>query len=266
MSDRDELLSIVRAARTRIELEGRAGLDALPLQIRPYRPAPPPAPKKSDGPPAWPKEGVRPSQNPDKMPEELSEAAADKFDRLVGIEEEMGDCTRCKLAYNRTCLVFGVGNPGADVMFVGEGPGYEEDLSGEAFVGRAGKMLTDIIQNVLHLRRRDVYIANIVKCRPPKNRNPQPDEVAACSPFLERQIETIQPRILVALGGPAAKWLLETQVGITRLRGKFVEKYGALVMPTFHPAYLLRSPQEKRKTWEDMIKVRDMLAQIRESS
>jgi len=196
------------------------------------------------------------------MPRPLAAAAARKQQALEAVEDEIGDCARCKLAFGRTCLVFGVGNPDADLMFVGEGPGYEEDQSGEPFVGAAGQMLTRIIENVLGLARRDVYIANVVKCRPPNNRAPQPDEAAACSRFLLRQIEIIGPRAIVALGSPAAKRLLETERGISELRGAFHEKYGAQVMPTFHPAYLLRRPDEKRKTFEDMLKVKALLGKL----
>jgi len=271
VSDRQDLLGLVRAARVRIESERLAGLSDLALRIPPFRPASArtqaeaPTPASDAAPPAWPHAGVRPSQDPSKMPDPLPPAAQSKFEALKAVEAELGDCTRCRLGHGRTCLVYGVGNPDADLMFVGEGPGSDEDRLGEPFVGKAGQLLTRIIEHVLKLTRQDVYIANIVKCRPPNNRNPQPDEVEACSPFLARQIEVIQPRVIVALGGPATKFLLETDVGITRLRGQFVQKHGAQIMPTFHPAYLLRLPpdrerEEKRKVWDDMVQVARMLA------
>jgi DNA polymerase len=148
--------------------------------------------------------------------------------------------------------VFGVGNPDAELMFVGEGPGRQEDLQGEPFVGEAGALLTRIIENGLKVRRSDVYIANIVKCRPPGNRDPEPDEVEACEPFLRAQIQQVKPRVLVALGKYAAQTLLRTQTPIGRLRGRWHTYEGIDLMPTFHPAYLLRNEQGKRPVWEDM--------------
>jgi DNA polymerase len=159
---------------------------------------------------------------------------------LSAIREELGDCRRCKLCEGRTHIVFGVGDPRAKLMFVGEGPGADEDAQGEPFVGRAGQKLNEMIR-AIGLDRKDVYIANVVKCRPPNNRDPEPDEVATCSPFLFRQIEAIAPRVIVALGSPATKTLLKTKVGITALRGKWGDFRGIPVMPTFHPAFLLRA-------------------------
>src|SRR5262249_6836037 len=153
----------------------------------------------------------------------------------------LGDCLRCRLSEKRTQIVFGVGNPGARLMFVGEGPGADEDAQGEPFVGRAGQLLTRIIE-AMQLARSEVYIANIVKCRPPENRTPLPDEVATCAPFLFRQIAAIRPRVVVCLGTPAAQTLLGTRETITKLRGAFRDVGGIRVMPTFHPAYLLRNP------------------------
>jgi len=158
---------------------------------------------------------------------------------LETIREELGDCRRCKLCEQRTHIVFGVGHPHAKLMFVGEGPGADEDAQGEPFVGRAGQKLNEMIR-AIGLERKDVYIANVVKCRPPGNRDPEPDEVATCSPFLFRQIEAIAPKVIVALGSPAMKTLLQTKVGITAMRGKWSEFRGIPVMPTFHPAFLLR--------------------------
>ena len=178
---------------------------------------------------------------------------------LLAIREDIGDCTRCKLhAQGRTQIVFGVGNPDADLMFVGEAPGADEDIQGIPFVGRAGQLLTKIIE-AIGLSRDQVYIANVIKCRPPGNRNPDPDEVETCEPFLFRQIDAIKPRVVVALGTFAAKALLKTQDPISRLRGRIYDFRGAKLIPTFHPAFLLRSPERKRDVWEDMKKVRALL-------
>jgi uracil-DNA glycosylase len=180
---------------------------------------------------------------------------------LEDIRQEMGDCRRCKLWSTRTMLVFGEGNAKAELMFIGEGPGADEDTSGRPFVGRAGQLLTKMIA-AIGMQREDVYIANVVKSRPPGNRAPEKDEVEACIPFLFRQIAAIRPRIIVALGNPATQALLQTKIGITQLRGKFQE-YPRIreikVLPTFHPAYLLRSPDKKREAWDDLKKVRDYL-------
>jgi uracil-DNA glycosylase len=174
---------------------------------------------------------------------------------LDALRAHIGDCTRCKLAGGRTNIVFGVGNPHAELMFVGEGPGYDEDLQGEPFVGRAGQLLTEIITKGMKLQRADVYIANIVKCRPPNNRNPEPDEIAHCQPFVFRQIELVKPRVIVALGSVAAQALLGVRTPIGRLRGVWHEFRGIKVMPTFHPAYLLRNPAEKKVVWADIKQV-----------
>jgi uracil-DNA glycosylase family 4 len=174
---------------------------------------------------------------------------------LEELRAAIGDCRRCKLCSGRTNLVFGVGNPRAKLMFVGEGPGRDEDLQGEPFVGRAGQLLTDIITKGIGLRREDVYIANVVKCRPPDNRNPEPDEVAACEPFLKKQIELISPEIIVALGKFAVQTLLQSKMPITKLRGNWHTYQGIKLMPTFHPAYLLRNPADKKLVWEDIKKV-----------
>jgi DNA polymerase len=178
---------------------------------------------------------------------------------LQDIRDDIGDCTRCKLhGLGRRQIVFGVGNPDADLMFVGEAPGHDEDVQGIPFVGRAGQLLTKIIE-AIGLTRDDVYIANVIKCRPPENRNPDPDEVDTCRPFLFRQIEAISPRVIVALGSLAARTLLETEAPISRLRGRVYDVAGAKLVCTFHPAYLLRSPDKKRETWEDMKQVRAIL-------
>ena len=178
---------------------------------------------------------------------------------LTVIREDIGDCTRCKLhTLGRQQIVYGVGNPDADLMFVGEAPGADEDIQGIPFVGRAGQLLTKIIE-AIGLARDDVYIANVIKCRPPGNRNPEPDEVEACEGFLFRQIDSIKPKVIVALGTFAAKALLKTNDPISRLRGRIYEYRGASLIPTFHPAFLLRSPERKRDVWEDMKKVRALL-------
>jgi DNA polymerase len=170
---------------------------------------------------------------------------------LQEVRAEIGECVRCKLHKGRHTLVFGVGNPQARLMFVGEAPGEDEDLKGEPFVGKAGQLLTKMIE-AMGLRREDVYICNTVKCRPPNNRNPEPDELAACEPFLKGQLASVKPEVIVTLGKFAAQALLREQTPITRLRGQWREYEGIPVMPTFHPAYLLRSPQEKGKVWDDL--------------
>jgi len=182
-------------------------------------------------------------------------SATYKAKTLEELRTAIGDCQRCKLSSSRTHLVFGVGNPRATLMFIGEGPGRDEDLQGEPFVGRAGQLLTDIITKGMGLRREDVYIANVVKCRPPENRNPEPDEVASCEPFLKKQIDLVKPEIIIALGKFAVQTLLQTKAPITKLRGTWHAYHGIKLMPTFHPAYLLRNPGDKKLVWEDIKKV-----------
>jgi len=185
-----------------------------------------------------------------------------EVDPLKALRIDIGpDCSRCKLhTLGRKQVVFGVGNPNADLMFVGEAPGADEDIQGEPFVGRAGQLLTKIIE-AIDLKREDVYIANVIKCRPPGNRNPEPDEVEQCEPFLFRQIDIIKPRVIVALGKFAAQCLLKTDAPITRIRGREFTYRDAVLIPTYHPAYLLRNPSAKRDVWEDMKKVRAILSQ-----
>ena len=182
-------------------------------------------------------------------------SATYKAETLEELREAIGDCRRCKLWSGRTHLVFGVGNPKAKLMFIGEGPGRDEDMQGEPFVGRAGQLLTDIITKGMGLKREDVYIANVVKCRPPENRNPEPDEVASCEPFLKKQIDLVRPEIIIALGKFAVQTLLQSKVPITKLRGNWHSYHGIKLMPTFHPAYLLRNPADKKLVWEDIKKV-----------
>ena len=179
---------------------------------------------------------------------------------LPSLDRFLAGCQRCKLGATRTNIVFGQGNPKAELMFVGEAPGRDEDEQGLAFVGRAGQLLTKIIEAIGRTRE-DVFIANVLKCRPPSNRNPEADEVAACRPFLEEQIRLIAPRAIVTLGTFAAQALLETDEPISRMRGHWRTARGVRVMPTFHPAFLLRTPDRKKDVWEDMKKVRDYLAE-----
>jgi len=170
------------------------------------------------------------------------------------VRAALGDCTRCRLSQGRTQIVFGDGDPDADLLFVGEGPGEQEDLQGLPFVGRAGELLTQMIEKGLGVPRRSVYICNIVKCRPPQNRTPQADEVGACRAFLDGQIDAVRPRVIVALGKPATSLLLGRDVSITRVRGIWQEYRGIAVMPTFHPAFILRqyTPENRRLVWEDL--------------
>ena len=203
------------------------------------------------------------------MEAELSESAEESpyADlNLPALATDAASCTKCSLHETRNSVVFGIGNTDADLMFIGEAPGADEDRQGEPFVGRAGRLLTQIIEAGMKLKREDVYIANVLKCRPPGNRNPEPDEVETCSPYLMRQIELIQPKVIIALGSFAAQMMLDTKIGITKLRGEFhpcnvaglrfpPHKNPPVVMPTYHPAYLLRNPGAKREVWEDIKKV-----------
>ena len=225
---RDSLRDLVAGLRRHLEEERDLGFEGWPQTVN----------KKSGPEPARKETGSkRPRQT------------------LAEVREELGDCRRCKLHRKRTNIVFGSGNPQAKLIFVGEGPGRDEDLQGEPFVGQAGKLLTRIIE-AIQLTREEVYIANIVKCRPPENRNPEPDEIAACEPFLIRQIKAIQPKLICALGTFAAQTLLQTTEKISALRGRFHSYQGILLMPTYHPAFLLRNPNYKRDVWEDVKKVR----------
>jgi len=204
-------------------------------------------------------EPTAPREPTEPAPSEPTEPTEPKIALRV-IREELGtDCSRCKLhTLGRTQVVFGVGNANADLMFVGEAPGADEDVQGEPFVGRAGQLLSKIIE-AIGLRREDVYIANVIKCRPPGNRNPEPDEVEQCEPFLFRQIDTVKPKVIVALGKFAAQCLLRTNDPITRIRGREFKYRDAILIPTYHPAYLLRTPSAKREVWEDMKRVRAIL-------
>jgi DNA polymerase len=207
---------------------------------------------------AWPAERAAAGEAAAPSEREAAPAAGSE-EGLRTIREEMGDCQRCRLAGGRKTIVFGQGSPQAELMFIGEAPGAEEDQQGLAFVGRAGRLLTDIIEKGLKMKRSDVWIGNILKCRPPQNRNPETDEVLACQPFLEAQIRAIRPRVIVALGKFSAHWLLKTATPITRLRGQIGEWEGIPAMPTYHPAYLLRNPSAKKDLWEDMKAVLELL-------
>jgi uracil-DNA glycosylase family 4 len=186
----------------------------------------------------------------DKLPT-LPTEPKDKPAALKIIREDIGDCTRCRLHQGRTKLVFGVGNVNADIMFVGEGPGADEDAQGEPFVGRAGQLLNNMI-TAMGIKREDVYIANVVKCRPPGNRTPESDECDTCSPFLLRQIEVIQPKVIVALGATAAKTLLAVNDSMGNLRGRWYDFKGSRLAVTYHPSYLLRDPRQKKEAWKDL--------------
>jgi DNA polymerase len=202
-------------------------------------------------------------ESPDLFAEPAGERAearaASQAEALKLIRADLGECTRCKLhGQGRRQIVYGVGNPQAELMFIGEAPGRDEDIQGEPFVGRAGQLLTKMIESI-NLRREDVYIANVIKCRPPENRSPEPDEIASCEPFLFRQLDAIRPKVVVALGAVAVKALLKSDAPISRLRGKVIDFRGSKLVPTFHPAFLLRSPDKKREAWEDLKKVRALL-------
>jgi len=236
----------------RLEPEWRARAErAVPEPSAPAAPTEPTEPVERSS-----TEPVEPLELPEPVKVFASAALA-----LDALRAEIGpDCSRCKLhTLGRRQVVFGVGNPDADLMFVGEAPGADEDVQGEPFVGRAGQLLTKIIE-AIGMFRGDVYIANVIKCRPPGNRNPEPDEVERCEPFLFRQIDVVKPRVIVALGKFAAQSLLKTNDPITRIRGREYTYRSAILMPTYHPAYLLRNPSAKREVWEDMKRVKAILS------
>jgi DNA polymerase len=204
-----------------------------------------------------------PSPKSASLPVVAGPSLFESFDKIAGdsllkIREDLGECTRCKLHSTRHKIVFGDGNPKAQLVFVGEGPGADEDAQGLPFVGRAGKLLTQMIE-AMGLQRKDVYICNVVKCRPPENRTPEEDEVSTCSPFLLRQIDTIAPKVIVCLGAVAAKTLLQTNRGISQFRGEWLEFRGRKLLATYHPAYLLRNPPAKSEVWKDLQKVMAVL-------
>jgi DNA polymerase len=253
----DDLRDILASARMLLEEiseEGVERVEALPTEpVRASEPAPPELPVTSvplepeprSAPAAPP---GTPSDRPGERPE-WGDAPT-----LETVRATLGECTRCRLSEGRRQIVFGDGNPNADLMFIGEGPGAEEDRRGLPFVGRAGELLTQMIEKGLGIARSDVYICNIVKCRPPQNRTPLADEVRACAPFLEGQIAAVRPKVIVALGKPATSLLLGRDVAITRIRGSWHEVFGIPLMPTLHPAFILRqyTPENRRKVWEDL--------------
>ncbi len=198
--------------------------------------------------------GVALSEASVEMLEQWDRGSSNEVETLEMIQRDLGDCQRCKLHKGRRHIVFGAGNPKARLVLVGEGPGYEEDVQGIPFVGQAGQLLTKILR-AISLTREEIYICNIIKCRPPGNRNPESDEIAACMPFLRRQIRAIRPRLICALGTFAAQRLLETDTPISRLRGDFHTYDNTPLLPTYHPAFLLRNPAKKRDVWEDMQKL-----------
>lgn len=206
---------------------------------------------------------AKPVSMPSIVAPGLAPSLFEASERIVGdtlplIREDIGDCKRCKLHKTRTNIVFGTGNPKAELVFVGEGPGHDEDLKGEPFVGRAGKLLTQMIE-AMSLRREDVYICNVVKCRPPENRLPERDEIATCSPFLYRQIDAIRPKVICCLGACSAQTLLQTTQGISKFRGEWFDFRGSKLIATYHPAYLLRNPPAKSEVWKDLQKVMAVL-------
>jgi uracil-DNA glycosylase len=247
-----EAAALAAEAVRHLEWLRDAGVREVPpprLEARPAAPVPTATPTAVATP-----TGTLPRTSTSPPPAAGPYSLADKgcgSEELLAVRHEVGDCTRCKLHGGRTTLVFGVGNPRAELMFVGEGPGGEEDRQGEPFVGKAGQLLTRMI-GAMGFQRSEVYIANVVKCRPPQNRDPEPDEIEACEPFLKAQIAAIGPRVVVALGRFAVQTLLRDGTPISRLRGRWREYQGVRLMPTFHPAYLLRNPADKGKAWEDL--------------
>ena len=278
-----ELASIISTVKTRIDLEKRFGVDTITLS-KSNKVTSRPLPIPNAVPQIKPIEAsvvIKPIKEQISVsgagtivcpPNDSTKISGDqtfmsekerKSKLLEEIKNEMLACHKCPLGKTRTNLVFGVGDPMAKLMFVGEAPGRDEDLQGEPFVGRAGQLLTKIIE-AIGMKRSNVYIANVLKCRPPGNRNPLPEEIVLCMPYLIKQIETIQPKVLCALGTFAAQTLLNTKAPVGTLRGKFHEYKGIPMMVTYHPAYLLRNPNDKAKVWDDMKKVRDFLGELSE--
>jgi uracil-DNA glycosylase len=266
--DRATLLASLRDYVEQIREEGLEGLSRTATPVATASPrratvtrqsASATVPKASTSSPA--PAGAAHIEEPTPVVNSTASAATDLFYLYPGLEKTgdlaalrdfIGECTRCKLAPLRTNIVFGAGNPKADLMFVGEAPGHDEDLRAEPFVGRAGQLLTDIIERGMGLTRAEVYICNVIKCRPPENRNPEGDEVAACEPFLFRQIDLVRPRVIVGLGTFAVQAVLKIKTPISKLRGNWHTVRGIKMMPTFHPAYLLRNPSDKRLVWSDI--------------
>ena len=274
-----ELASIISVVKTRIDIEKRFGVDtitlsksskvirlSLPKVVPQIKPIKAPVVIKPIGQQISLSEAgtsVCPPNDSIKISDDQT-FMGEKERKIKLLEELRGEmlaCHKCPLGKTRTNLVFGVGNPMAKLMFAGEAPGRDEDIQGEPFVGRAGQLLTKIIE-AIGMKRSDVYIANVLKCRPPENRNPLPEEIVLCMPYLIKQIEIIQPKVLCALGTFAAQTLLSTKAAVGTLRGKFHEYKGIPMMVTYHPAYLLRNPNDKAKVWDDMKKVRDLLSEL----
>jgi len=255
-----ELLDIVTQVRTHLEYQKALGVTVVESPAVP-------APAAS----VVPQSVIKPIKASEPVPQKpekkevvaIAQAPRHLSGTLAAVREELGECTRCKLSKGRNAIVFGEGSPEAKLVFIGEGPGKEEDQQGRPFVGAAGQLLTDIIVKGMQLKREDVYICNIVKCRPPENRNPEPDEIEACEPFLIKQLQAIRPQFIVALGNVAVKTLLKTKTGITSLRGTWQTYQGIPLMPTFHPAYLLRTPGDKKLVWEDIKKVMAEMEKIK---
>lgn len=277
-SPQDELRLLTRQVRAYFDAMRAWGVHHLPSTTgpepstptpvllgpgEPYPPPPKEIEKVSEASPAFPPTLAQPIP-PQPIAEipGAAEPTQSPLSRLslAELETLAKDCTQCRLHQGRTHVVFGIGNPHAELMFAGEAPGRDEDRQGEPFVGRAGQLLTRIIE-AMGLKRQDVYIANVIKCRPPNNRNPEADEIARCEPYLIRQIELVKPRLIVALGTFAAQTLLQTKLPISQLRGRFHTYQGVKLMPTFHPAFLLRNPERKRAVWEDMQAVQRELRQ-----
>lgn len=239
MKSNDEIAGLLDSLRVYLEDLRESGLDGLP-----YAPV--------NGPPPT-------ASSPAPLTASAGDAGSMKeTESLEAIRSELGECVRCELGHSRNRLVFGVGNPAARIVFVGEAPGRDEDLQGEPFVGEAGQLLTKIIQ-AMGFGRDDVYICNVLKCRPSNNRNPLPPEIEQCQPFLLRQLKAINPEVIVALGTFAAQTLLVTKEPISKLRGSFYDYHGIPMMPTFHPAFLLRNAEKKREVWADMKEVMKLL-------
>jgi DNA polymerase len=263
--EREELLAVVAQLRTNLATRGRSGLLGVPKGSSPRKAAPAsvPAPASAAADVRAPVPAPAPSfmKAPEPQDDDLGVGPPRGAAGLTLVREELGDCKRCKLAPSRQNLVFGVGNPDAHLVFVGEAPGADEDAQGEPFVGKAGQLLTKMIE-AMGYARGDVYICNVLKCRPPGNRNPEPDEVAQCEPFLKKQLAAIRPRMIVALGKFAVQCLLRDDSPISRLRGNLRTYEGIPLMPTFHPAYLLRDPSKKKLAWDDLKAVNAALAKV----
>jgi len=255
---REELLALTAQFRTHLQHRGRSG--ALGVSVRPLPASEQHAAELArseqaspSAASAAPKPGHK-EDTPSSVPSPMTALEPPAAAKLQVVRDELGDCTRCGLSRGRRNIVFGVGDPEADLVFVGEAPGYDEDRVGEPFVGKAGQLLTRMIE-AMGYTRETVYICNVIKCRPPQNRNPEPEEVAQCEPFLVQQLGVLRPRIIVALGKFAAQSLCGETMPISRLRGTFRAYQGIPVMPTFHPAYLLRNPPSKRQAWDDLKEV-----------